>query len=135
MKYVVLQTGGKQYRVSEGDILEVEQLTAEKDQKLTLNDVLLYTNDGVVKVGTPLVSGVSISAVVLDHVRGEKIRVAKFKAKARTRRVTGHRQSLTKIKIESILDGEKKTETKPAKEKMENVAEVSTKKPARVKKS
>lgn len=104
MKYAVIQTGGKQYRVSEGDILEVEQLPEEKDQKVTFSDVLLYTNEGNAKIGTPHVAGMSVAAVVVEQVQGDKIRVAKYKAKSRYRKVIGHRQQLTKVKIETILD-------------------------------
>lgn len=108
MKYAVIHTGGKQYRVSEGDIVEVERLASEKDGKVTFSEVLLYSNDGATKIGMPFVSGISLSATIVDHFRGEKIRVAKFKAKARHRRVTGHRQSLTRIKIDTIIDGERR---------------------------
>jgi large subunit ribosomal protein L21 len=102
MKYAVIQTGGKQYKVSEGDIIEVERLAADSGQKLNLTDILLYTDNGTATIGAPLVQGISVAALVLEHTKGDKIRVAKFKAKARYRRVTGHRQSLTKLKIESI---------------------------------
>jgi large subunit ribosomal protein L21 len=104
MKYVVIQSGGKQYRVSEGDTLEIEHLAEEKDQKIIFNEILLYANDGLIKVGKPFVSGITVDAIIIEHFRGDKIRVAKFKAKSRYRKVTGHRQSLTKIKIEAILD-------------------------------
>jgi large subunit ribosomal protein L21 len=117
MKYAVVKTGGKQYKVSEGDVIEVERLNEEKE--VVFDQVLLYTADGVVKVGTPLVDGVTIKASVIDQVKGDKIRVSKYKAKVRYRRVTGHRQSLTKVKIDSILGaGEKKTAPK-AEEKTE----------------
>ena len=102
MKYAVVKTGGKQYKISEGDILEIERLSADDKEKITLDDVLLYTADGAVRVGTPTVTGITIRASILGQTKGKKIRVAKFKAKARYRRVAGHRQSLTKIKIDSI---------------------------------
>jgi large subunit ribosomal protein L21 len=105
MKYVVFQSGGKQYRASVGDILEVEHLAIEKDKKVTFGDILLHTDGESTHIGTPFVAGFSMSAVVLDHVKGDKIRVAKFKAKSRHRRVMGHRQSLTRIKIEEIIGG------------------------------
>lgn len=105
MKYVVVQSGGKQYRATSGDILELEHIDGEKEQKITFNEVLLYADGESVKIGTPYVDGMSVDAVIVDQFRGEKIRVAKFKAKARYRRVTGHRQSLTRVKVEGINDG------------------------------
>jgi len=114
MKYAVIQTGGKQYRVSEGDSLEVERLTTSPTEKIVFNDVLLMVADGDIKVGTPYVSGLSVIAEVVAQVKGEKIRVSKFKAKARYRRTTGHRQSLSKIQILQIGDKkEVKTEKAP----------------------
>lgn len=92
--------------VSVGDELEVERLSsATPGQTFPFEEVLLYVVDGVAKFGTPFVSGVSVKATVVEHTKGDKIRVAKFKAKSRYRRVTGHRQSLTKVKIDSISDG------------------------------
>lgn len=122
MKYAVIQTGGKQYRVSEGDVLEVEHVASDNGQKITFAEVLLYAGDDGAKVGTPFVDGISVGAVVVEHVKGEKIRVAKFKAKARHRRVTGHRQSLTRIKIEAIHDGKPKKESASAAKATEEVA-------------
>ena len=101
MKYAVIKTGGKQYRVSEGDQLEVEHLSTE-GKKVDFTDVLLYVEDGSVKVGTPHVAGVVVKATLDGDIRGKKIRVAKFKSKVRYRRVTGHRQSLSKVTIDSI---------------------------------
>lgn len=116
MKYAVVRTGGKQYRIAEGDIIEVEKINAEKD--FILDNVLLYTSDGVVKIGTPLVDGVTVKATVVAQIKGEKIRVSKYKAKVRYRRVTGHRQQLTQLKIESIVgkSEEKKSTSKAAEE-------------------
>lgn len=102
MKYAVIQTGGKQYRVSEGDVIEVERLTQRPTETIVFNDVLLFVADGDIKVGTPHVSGMTVNAEVVSDLRGEKIRVSKFKAKARYRRTTGHRQALSQIKITQI---------------------------------
>ncbi len=132
MKYVVIQTGGKQYRVSEGDVIEVEHLASEKDQAITFNEVLLYANGNSSKIGMPFVDGISVGAMVIDHIRGEKIRVAKFKAKARHRRVTGHRQSLTRIKIEAIHDGKPRKQVEAAVVEAETV---KTEAPVKVKKA
>jgi len=121
MKYAVLVTGGKQYKVSEDDLLKVEHLDTQKDNKVIFSDILLYADEDNVQVGTPYVKGVSVETTVLEHMRGEKIRVAKFKAKARYRRVTGHRQSLTKIKIDKIVVDGLKAESKTNKPKKEAV--------------
>lgn len=104
MNYAVVRTGGKQYRVSVGDVLEVERLqTKEKTHEFT--EVLLYCADGAVKVGKPTISGAVVKVSVLGDAKGEKIRVSKFKSKVRHRRVFGHRQALSKVKIEEIVVG------------------------------
>lgn len=102
MKYVVLKIGGKQYKVSEGDIIEVENLHAKKDQKLTFDKILLYVSDGISKIGKPGLFGFSVKAKVLGEKKGKKIQVSKYKSKVRYRRVTGHRQLLTEVKIEKF---------------------------------
>ena len=116
MRYAVVRTGGKQYKIAEGDVIEVEKLNAEKD--FIFDKVLLYIADGVVEIGTPLVEGITVKASVIAQIKGEKIRVSKYKAKVRYRRVTGHRQQLTQVKIESITGKgeEKKTPSKEVKE-------------------
>lgn len=121
MRYAVIATGGKQYKVSEGDIIAVEKLPVDASEKLTFQEVLLAVVDGNVEVGKPTLSGVMVKATAVTQIKGDKIRVAKFKAKVRYRRVTGHRQHLTQVKIDQIvLPGEKerkeapKIEPKPA---------------------
>ncbi len=118
MKYAVIKTGGKQYKVSEGDIIEVERLPHLAEETITFPEVLLFASDGVSLIGQPLLDGVTVSGKVLANMRGEKIRVAKFKAKARYRRVTGHRQELTQVRIDAITDGKKVVKVvKPAEKK------------------
>lgn len=102
MKYVVIKTGGKQYKVSEGDIIEVERLSPVPNEAFGFSEVLLYAGEGLVKIGNPFLSDVKVSGVILEHTKGNKIRVAKYKAKVRYRRVMGHRQSLTKVRIDAI---------------------------------
>lgn len=103
MKYVVIKTGGKQYRASEGDILLVERLQNVTENKpISFDEVLLYVEDDVRKVGTPTVQGVTVKGTVLGNEKGEKIRVTKYKAKVRYRRVRGHRQHLSRVKIDEI---------------------------------
>lgn len=101
-QYAVIKTGGKQYRVSVGDTIAVERLTAEAGSEISLDEVLLIGGDGSTAIGTPLVPGASVSAQVDDHFRGEKIVVFKYKAKKRYRRRTGHRQELTHLTITGI---------------------------------
>lgn len=103
MEYAIIKTGGKQYKVSKDSVIEVERLTPKVGEKFSIEDVLLYVKDGISRVGKPNVEGVVVKAEVLEHLKGEKLRIAKFKAKAKYRRVTGHRQYLTKIKILDIL--------------------------------
>jgi len=125
MKYAVIRTGGKQYRVSEGDVIRVEHLPTEEKQ-ITFSDVLLYAADSSVMVGSPIVSDIVVSATVMGDVRGEKIRVSKFKAKARYRRVTGHRQALSEVKIDSI--GSAKQNAKPSPKAEEKTTDEKPKK-------
>jgi large subunit ribosomal protein L21 len=100
--YAVIETGGKQYRVKVGDQISVEKLDAFPGSDLDLERVLLVGGDGSTRVGTPVVDGVSVTARVDDHYRGEKIIVFKYKAKKRYRRRTGHRQSHTHLTITDI---------------------------------
>ena len=111
MKYAVLQTGGKQYKVSEGSVIDIEKIEAAPETSVKFDQVLLLSQDGELQIGKPNLNDVSITAQVLEQKKGEKIRVAKFKAKARYRKVIGHRQLLTTVKIEKITAGSKK-ETK-----------------------
>lgn len=116
MKYAVLQTGGKQYKVSEGSEIEVDKIEATADSDLKFEKILLYALDGVFQVGQPHIDGAVITAKVLEQKKGKKIRVAKFKAKSRYRKVQGHRQMLTKLLIEKIsVKNEKPVEEKAAK--------------------
>jgi len=100
--YAVIETGGKQYRVKVGDRIAVEHLDAAPGSDLNLDRVLLVAGDGSTRVGTPVVEGVTVTARVDDHFRGEKIIVFKFKAKKRYRRRTGHRQNQTHLTITGI---------------------------------
>jgi large subunit ribosomal protein L21 len=106
MKFAVFTSGGKQYKVSEGDVVELERLSST-DKKINFENVLLYADGESIEIGKPYAHGAKISATILEDIRGEKIRVAKYKAKVRYRRVNGHRQALTRIKIDSISIGEK----------------------------
>ena len=103
MEYAIVKTGGKQYKVSKDSVIEVERLTSKPGEKFSFEEVLLYVKDGKAKLGKPTIKGSVVKAEVLEHFKGEKLRIAKFKAKAKYRRVTGHRQYLTKVKILDIL--------------------------------
>ena len=99
--YAIIATGGKQYRVSEGDVIYIEKLDAQVDSTVSF-DVLLVGNDGDVKIGTPVVEGVKVEGKVVGQSRGEKIVVFKYKAKNNYRRKQGHRQPYTKVEITKI---------------------------------
>ena len=99
--YAIIATGGKQYRVSEGDVIYIEKIDAQVDSTVSF-DVLLVGNEGDVKVGTPVVEGVKVEGKVVGQIRGEKIIVFKYKAKKNYRRKQGHRQPYTKVEITKI---------------------------------
>lgn len=105
MEYAVVKTGGKQYKVSQGSILEIDRLNMQKDNEVILDNVLLWVYDGQVKIGKPNLPNVKIKTRVIDNIKGDKIRVAKFKAKARYRRMMGFRPHITKLEIKSIDSG------------------------------
>ncbi len=101
--YAIVETGGKQYRVAEGQVIDVEKLSAPEGATVSLDRVLMVADGGDVRVGTPVVEGARVEATVLDHAKGRKIRVFKYKPKIRYRRRAGHRQSYTRLRIERIL--------------------------------
>lgn len=88
-----------------GDVVDVELLSAEPGQSVNLDQVLLVSDEGAVKVGQPLVTGATVRATVVGEVRGEKLVVFKYKPKVRYRRRTGHRQTYTRLSIEEIVPG------------------------------
>lgn len=97
--YAVIKTGGKQYQVSPGDKLEIEKLDAKEGEEIKFSEVLLKKLGEKLNVGKPFLKGETVKAKVLSQKRGDKIRVAKFKAKSRYRKVKGHRQALTEVEI------------------------------------
>ena len=99
--YAIIATGGKQYRVSEGDVIYIEKIDAQVDSTVSF-DVLLMGNDGNVKIGTPVVEGVKVEGKVVGQIRGEKIVVYKYKSKKGYHKKQGHRQYYTKVKIKAI---------------------------------
>ncbi len=100
--YAVIQTGGKQYRVQQGDVIFVEKIDAQADEAVTFDEVLLVGNDGETKIGTPVVKGAKVEGKVLAQVKSKKIVVYKYKAKKNERKKQGHRQPYTKVEITAI---------------------------------
>lgn len=103
-KFAIVQTGGKQCPVCPNQILEIEKIEGKKGDSLVLDKVLLLLIGAKVKIGTPLIKNAQVKAKILEQFKDKKIRVAKFKAKSRYRRVKGHRQRKTKIKIIDIVE-------------------------------
>ena len=101
--YAVIQTGGKQYRVQQGDVIFVEKLDCQAGDTVSFDSVLLVSGDAGTKVGAPLVAGAVVEGKVLDQVKGKKIVVYKYKAKKNERKKQGHRQPYTKVQIEKIV--------------------------------
>jgi len=102
MNYAVIRTGGKQYRVSPGDLVRVESLAAEPGATVDLDQVLLASADGTVRIGTPFVPGVKVRAEVVEHGKAKKILVFKMKRRKNERRKRGHRQLVTTLRVLEI---------------------------------
>lgn len=101
--YAVIQTGGKQYRVKEGETLKIEKLDVEPGKNVDLDVLMVADEEGKnVKVGTPTLSGAKVTAKVLEQGRAKKVEVVKYKPKSRYKRVNGHRQPFTKVEISKI---------------------------------
>lgn len=140
--FAVIKTGGKQYKVQEGDVLNVEKLNMEKEKKVTFDKVLLIEDEGKTLIGTPFVENALVRAEVIENFKDKKVLVFKKKRRKQYRRTRGHRQELTRIKIEEIIQGIKAApKKKPAevvkKEKEEvtpekKVPEVAKKEKVRV---
>lgn len=103
--YAVIQTGGKQYRVAEGETLRVEKLIASPGDKLSFSPLLFADDGGNVQIGRPNVSGIQVEAEVLEQGRGKKITIFKYKRRKSYRRKQGHRQPFTALKVVSIKAG------------------------------
>ena len=100
--YAVIRTGGKQYKVKVGDVIDVERLAGEDGASLELEPLLVVDDDGNVTSASADLEKAKVTASVVDHHRGRKIRVFTYKNKTRQRRTMGHRQSLTRLKVEAI---------------------------------
>ncbi len=105
--YAILETGGKQYKVQPGDVIEVERIDGEVGDQVELGRVLMVAGDGdELKVGSPLLDGATVLAEVVEQTKGPKIIVFKYRNKVRYRRKTGHRQQLTRLRIGDVRGAE-----------------------------
>lgn len=102
MSYAIIQLQGKQYKVSAADKLIIDRLETEEGETLTVSDVLLVADDKAVQVGTPTVAGASVTLKIEKHLKGDKIRVFKYKSKSRYRKTHGHRQYQTEVTVTAI---------------------------------
>lgn|SRR5690606_12766240 len=100
--YAIVTIAGQQFKVEEGNEVFVHRLDANAGDAVTFSDVLLVDIDGNITIGAPLISGASVNATVVDHLKGDKVIVFKKKRRKGYRKKNGHRQSFTKIKIDSI---------------------------------
>ncbi|HEY4544455.1 MAG TPA: 50S ribosomal protein L21 [Tissierellaceae bacterium] len=101
--YAVIETGGKQYRVQEGDVIFVEKLDVEAGETVEFDKVLVVANDNGLNIGKPVVEGAKVEASVVEQGKGKKVIVFKYKAKKNYKKKQGHRQPYTKVKIEKIV--------------------------------
>jgi len=113
--YAVFATGGKQYRAVAGDILKIEKLDAEKGSTVELDQVLMVGEGADVKVGSPYLKGGKVTATIVEHGRGEKIRILKFKRRKHHMKRMGHRQDFTRIEITGIAASAPKKKVSKAK--------------------
>lgn len=100
--YAVVSTGGKQYRLTQGEVLRVEKLDAEAGASVELDKVLMIADGDKVNIGTPLIEGGKVTVVVKSHGRGKKVEIMKFRRRKHHQKCTGHRQSYTEIEVTSI---------------------------------
>ncbi|HHU62667.1 MAG TPA: 50S ribosomal protein L21 [Clostridiales bacterium] len=100
--YAIIRTGGKQYRVQEGDVINIEKLNGQPGDMVTFEEVLAVGSEDGIKIGTPVLQGAKVDAKVLGHGKGKKIIVYKYKAKKGYRRKQGHRQPFTRVEISKI---------------------------------
>ena len=100
--YAVIKTGGKQYRVAPGEKIKIETLEAEVGATIVLDQVLMVADGEAVKVGTPTLAGAKVSATVVSHGRGPKIRIFKMRRRKHYQKTQGHRQNYTEIRVDAI---------------------------------
>jgi large subunit ribosomal protein L21 len=101
--YAVIKTGGKQYRVAPGEKIKIEQIPADVGSQIVIDQVLMVGEGESVKVGNPLVSGAKVTATVMSHGRGDKVRIFKLRRRKHYAKTQGHRQSFTEVRIDEIV--------------------------------
>ena len=100
--YAVIKSGGKQHRVVEGEVLKLEKIEVATGETVEFNDVLMVADGDNVKIGTPVVEGATVTAEVVSHGRGEKVKIIKFRRRKHSMKRQGHRQWFTEVKITGI---------------------------------
>ena len=116
MAYAIIKTGGRQFRVAEGDTIDVDLLDVEPGKTATFGDVLLFADGEHVTHGTPLISGAKVTAEIVEQRKDKKVIAFKYKRRKGYHRTVGHRRKLTRVKIKSISVGAKKSAPKKADE-------------------
>ncbi len=101
--YAVVKTGGKQYKVAVGEKLKVEQIAADIDSQIVLDQVLMVADGDAIAIGTPVVAGATVTATVVAHGRGDKVRIFKMRRRKHYQKRQGHRQNFTEIRIDAIV--------------------------------
>ena len=124
--YAIIESCGKQYKVSEGDVVFFEKFNVEEGKQITFDNVVMLSDEGKVQIGNPYVKGVKVEGKVVSHGKAKKIIVFKMKPKKNQRKKQGHRQPYTKIEITSINTATKKAASK-TEVKTENTAKVESK--------
>lgn len=105
MAYVILKSGGKQYKVAEGDIIDVEKLDAEAGQETTFSDVLFHADGDQLTHGNPMLQGASVVGEIVEQHKGDKVIAFKYRRRKGYHRTVGHRRKLTRVKIKTISLG------------------------------
>lgn len=113
MEYAIIKASGRQYKVSPGEEIVVDNLLLEKDKEVFFDKVYLWVSSENVKIGKPTIGGVTVKAKVVDNIKGDKVKVAKFKSKVRYRRTIGFRPLRTILRIEKIESLVKKQSSPP----------------------
>ena len=114
MAYAIIKTGGRQFRVAEGDMIDVDLLDVDSGKTATFSEVLMFADGKDLTHGSPLVSGAKVAAEVLEQRKDKKVIAFKYKRRKGYHRTVGHRRKLTRVKIKSISVGAKKASTKKA---------------------
>lgn len=110
--FAIIETGGKQYKVEKGSTFEVEKIEAKDGATITIDKVLLISGEGKLNIGNPMIDGAAVTAKIISQVKGEKLRIYKFKPKDHYQRTTGHRQKYTLIEITDIKAQQRSSEPK-----------------------